>query len=217
MNVLSFTPVSREMLHEKVYAQIKQQLVSGGFYPGQKLVLRTLAQALGTSPMPVRDALHRLESIGVIVMLANRTMTVPELTAEQLADIRDVRVALEGLAIQKACAAATEADLGALQDIFERLRAAAESGDASKFLEANWLFHFGIARASHSDLIADMVEPLWLKMGPSIRLSKPDTSRMIDAVPCHRMALDGLRARDKAAAHKAIVADITGCFDMLTP
>lgn len=213
---MDFAPVARETLHEQIYQRIKERLFSGQFYPGQKLPLRSLARALGTSAMPVRDALQRLESIGVLTATANRTMAVPELSERQLHEIRDIRVALEGLAAEWAAKEALPSDILALEKPLLQMEAAAEAGNNSKFLEANWLFHFAVARATHSDLILSMIEPLWLKLGPIIRLSKPDPSRVVAAVPCHRVLFEAVKVKDGQRARAAMIADITGCcFEML--
>jgi DNA-binding GntR family transcriptional regulator len=212
---LAFAPVARETLHEQIYQRIKERLFSGQFYPGQKLPLRSLALALGTSAMPVRDALQRLESIGVLRATANRTMAVPVFTERQLQEIRDIRVALEGLAADWAAREAQPDDIAALESPLLRMEASARSGNSAEFLEANWVFHFAVARAAHSDMILSMIEPLWLKLGPAIRLSKPEPSRVVVAVPCHRVIFEAIRAKDGGRAKAAIIADITGCFDML--
>lgn len=127
---LAFVPVARETLHEQIYQRIKERLFSGQFYPGQKLPLRSLAQALGTSAMPVRDALQRLESIGVLRATANRTMAVPIFTERQLQEIRDIRVALEGLAADWAAREARPDDIAALEGPLLRMEASAKSGTA---------------------------------------------------------------------------------------
>jgi DNA-binding GntR family transcriptional regulator len=212
---MAFAPVARETLHEQIYQRIKERLFAGQFSPGQKLPLRSLARALGTSAMPVRDALQRLESIGVLTATPNRTMAVPVFTERQLQEIRDIRVALEGLAADWAAQEASPGDIAALEAPLLRMEASAKTGNSEAFLEANWVFHFAVARAAHSEMILSMIEPLWLKLGPTIRLSKPEPSRVVAAVPCHRVIFEAIRAKDGSRARAAIIADITGCFDML--
>jgi DNA-binding GntR family transcriptional regulator len=210
----TLVPVTRETLHEKIYHQIKEQLITGRFVPGQQLTLRSLARVLGTSLIPVRDALQRLESLGVLETQANRTMIVPQLSQEKLTEIREVRECLEGLAAERAARYAEPDDIQRLGTYVRMLEASAKAGDAIGFLRANWLFHIGVAEASKSSIIASMTEPLWLRMGPTIRLSKPNRDRMIEALPCHYAAFEAIAAGDAAAARHAIAADITGCFDI---
>ncbi len=212
-----FSPLSRTTLHEQIYDQIKDRLITGQFAPGQKMMLRGLAQALGTSIMPVRDALQRLESIGVLVMLPNRTMMVPEINPELVTEIMDIRVAMEGLAAERAAQRATRADVGLIEQHLSALRASAEAGDSSGFLQANWAFHRSIAQAARNQLLLSMIDPLWLRIGPLVRLSKPDRARMIKAVPFHQAIFDAILHGNGPLARSALVADVTGCYDMYMP
>ena len=91
-------PVARDTLQEQVYVRLQEALISGHFVPGQAITLRAAAEALGTSPMPVRDALRRLEIEHALVPRSNRTLGVPrEMTYASLTELREVRMALEGL------------------------------------------------------------------------------------------------------------------------
>jgi DNA-binding GntR family transcriptional regulator len=212
---LDLQPVGRKRLHEQILAQIKERLITGQFAPGQKLPLRSLAEALGTSAMPVRDALQRLESIGVLTADPHRPMEVPILDSRQLDEIREIRVALEGVAAERAARHAGSEALAALDTCFDRLAAAARSGDPTAFFRANWLFHCQLVAAGASSVMMGMIEPLWLKMGPVLRLSKPDAARMMKAVPVHGEITAAIRQRNPAAARAAVARDINGCFDML--
>src|ERR1700691_1403514 len=92
-------PVGRETLQDQVYLQLRQALMAGSFRPGQALTLRSVAEALGVSQMPVRGALERLQAEGALVaQFSRRTLNVPELRLAELAELRDIRVELEGLA-----------------------------------------------------------------------------------------------------------------------
>jgi DNA-binding transcriptional MocR family regulator len=85
----------------QVYATLRQSLMSGQLRPGEEISLRQAAAALGTSVTPVREALRQLESEGGLVVYGkNRTLRVPVITPEELCEIGDIRVQLEGLATQ---------------------------------------------------------------------------------------------------------------------
>ena len=88
-------PVEASNLHSKVYAQLRGNLMSGRFLPGQTLTLRTLAAALGTSVMPARDAVLQLSGEHALER-SGRSVRVPVLTREQFADIQRMRIVLEG-------------------------------------------------------------------------------------------------------------------------
>lgn len=203
----------QDTLNEQIYRQIKEKLITGEFRPGDQLVLRKLSAALGTSPVPVRDALQKLESIGALRL--ERTFYVPDLTKEELADIRDIRVQLEGLSAERAARNATPETMERLTAYFNALVKAANSNDPSLFLRANANFHLEIARMANSPILFDIIEPLWLRMGPSVRRSKSEPGRLKEAIPPHEQALKAIANHDEEGARAAVIADIVDCFGIL--
>ena len=93
--------------------------------------------------------------------------------------------------------------------------AKAANNDASHFLRANARFHLEIARMSNSQILFDMIEPLWLRMGPSVRMAKAQPGRLKEAIPPHEEALHAIAAHDGATAKAAVLKDIVGCFGIL--
>lgn len=88
-------PVDRESLQQQSYQALREALMKGRFMPGDTVSLRNLAQELGTSPMPVREAVQHLIAEGALVLRPNRTYAVPEMTREILAELKKLRVLLE--------------------------------------------------------------------------------------------------------------------------
>ncbi len=209
----AYKTLVQDTLNEQIYQQIKEKLIIGEFHPGDRLVLRNLATALGTSVVPVRDALQRLESLGALRL--ERVFVVPRLTIVELSDIRDIRVALEGLSAARAARAATAEGLAGLRVHFDAMADAASANDTSQFLRANARFHLHIADMSNSPILRDMIEPLWLRMGPSIRLAKAEPGKLTDAIPDHEAALAAIAAGDAVAARKAAISDVVNCFGIL--
>src|SRR6476659_3132276 len=89
-------------LRSQVYESLREALTAGRFLPGQKLTFRFVADALGVSLTPVREALRRLVAEGAFEMQPNRSVRVPLMTREKILELRDIRMALEGLAVEKA-------------------------------------------------------------------------------------------------------------------
>src|SRR3546814_15849232 len=104
----------RQTLHAHAYEQIKEALIEGVYRAGQKVTNRALAAALGTSVMPVREALRQLAAEGALDILPNRTVQVPVLTRERLLEITSIRTRLEGLAAAKAAMRLEEGDVQSL-------------------------------------------------------------------------------------------------------
>lgn len=201
-------PVNREMLHEQIYNQLKRNLMMGRFIPGQKLPLRGLAQSLGTSLMPVRDALQRLESAGCVVTTANRTMMVPEFSLKQLHDIRTLRIILEGAAAEQAAARRSDEELVILRSYVEEIKKSAEQNDIDLFLEANYHFHMKIAEMSQLSFISNFLEPLWMHIGPSVRRTVPNQALFFSSAQRHRDVYNAIASRNGAAANEAMRLDI---------
>ena len=211
--IQTYKTLVQDTLNEQIYQQIKEKLIIGEFRPGDRLVLRNLAAALGTSVVPVRDALQKLESLGALRL--ERTFIVPRLTMLELTEIRDIRVALEGLSAARAARASTPESLAGLRVHFEAMIAAARANDTSLFLRANASFHLHIADMSNSPILRDMIEPLWLRMGPSVRLAKAEPGKLIDAIPDHKIAFDAIASHNAPSARKAVVSDVVNCFGIL--
>src|SRR5688572_3725910 len=90
------------VLRDQVYASIRNSLMMGHYVPGQKLVIRDLAEAYGTSLTPVRECLRRLVAEGVLEGEAKRSVRVPRMTSAKVRELRDIRLAVEGLAVMRA-------------------------------------------------------------------------------------------------------------------
>lgn len=204
----ALSPIGRETLQGQAYDKLREALMSGRFTPGQNITLRATAAALGTSPMPVRDALRRLETERALVARSNRTLGVPEMTHGSLVELCDVRMALEGLAAEKAAAAITRAELAAVDALYQSMVEAAEAGDLIAYTRVNWAFHAEIYRASRSDLLVSLIEPIWMRVGPYVHRMMPDRESLIVSLPNHKRARDALRRHDSRLAREAIMNDI---------
>src|SRR5579864_922767 len=99
---LRFSRIERETVQQRVYEVLRDQLMRGGFEPGQKLKIAELAAAFGTSAMPVREALNRLAAERAVEAMPNRSVRVPSLSKDSLRDLMETRFAVEGLAVARA-------------------------------------------------------------------------------------------------------------------
>ena len=201
-------PVARDTLQEQVYVRLREALMSGHFVPGQAITLRAAAEALGTSPMPVRDAVRRLEIEHALVPRSNRTLGVPEMTYASLTELREVRMALEGLAAEKAALLIRADEINVAESQYQDMVAAASASNPDEYMRANWLFHSAIYRASRSHLLVSLIEPTWMRIGPYVRLMLPDRRALMDSLGNHLDALRALQKRDGVAAREAIQRDI---------
>jgi DNA-binding GntR family transcriptional regulator len=205
-------PIDTTTLHERAYAHLKKAMMAGLFRPGEAVTLRGVAEALGTSVMPVREAVRRLVSERALEMPTSRSIRVPLMSRERFDDLCRCRLLLEG---EAASLAARKADAGTLEqlealnrDIADRVR----SGDMAAMLAANQAFHFAVYSGCGSELLISMIEALWLQGGPYLNLLTSLAAEE-DAIEVdnseHEKLIGALAKRDANAARAAVRADIT--------
>lgn len=205
-----------ETLTERVYGQLKQALIAGVFSPGEKITIRQLASKLDVSPTPVRDALNALVSEGALELGRNRSVFVPVLLPGRLRELIEIRIALEGLAAEKAAPHMTPDRIAALEDHNRALVAATRSGDFKTVMERNQLFHFSIYEASGMPSLLRMIESLWLQTGGYLNLIYPAFAAGGQGLDNHDQILEALRSRDPAAVREALTRDIRYAADRVT-
>lgn len=202
-------PVDRDAtLAVKVHARLRAALVGGRLVPGQRLVHRQLAQGLGVSPTPVREALLRLVSEGALELDGRGVASVPRLAPARYEEIMDLRVELEGRAAARAALAADPAALAALEATHARLMAGRRAADGAVVLAENERFHFGVLALAELPVLRRVVESLWAQAGPTISLLYGAPRPVPPAGHPHEDLLRALRARDPAAARAAVERDL---------
>src|ERR1700754_5169498 len=116
-------------LRQQVYESLREALTAGRFVPGQKLTFRFVAGSLGVSLTPVREAIRRLVAEGAFEMRPNRSVRVPLMTRDKVLELRDIRMAVEGLATGKAAAAANRQQIAVLRRVSAELVAVRSRSD----------------------------------------------------------------------------------------
>ena len=101
-------------LRDVVFNTLRQAILKGELKPGERLMEIALAERLGVSRTPIREAMRKLEQEGLVVMIPRRGAQVANITEKDLNDVLEVRIALENVAIEKACARMTEEEMGIL-------------------------------------------------------------------------------------------------------
>ncbi len=213
---LGLARIARETVQQRVYGALRDQLMRGGFEPGQKLKIAELAEAFGTSAMPVRDALNRLTVERALETLPSRTVRVPALSKDALQDLRETRFAVEGLAISRAASNMTAESLAVLERLIEAQSETDEEHVSEQSAEQNRAFHFTIYRESGSTVLLPIIESLWLQFGPYLR----EASERFDGgagrgTNFHLDILNALSRGDGIAARAALEADIGRSFDLV--
>jgi len=121
----------------QVYNRLREALFTGKLLPGESLTIRNLAAMLGTSPMPVREALQRLVAEHALTQLPNRTFCVTPFTAAMFRELMRVRMAVEGLAANQAVRRITPETIARLREINLEMKAGVEEGVPTAVMTAN--------------------------------------------------------------------------------
>jgi DNA-binding GntR family transcriptional regulator len=198
-------------LQERVYRELRNSLYQGHFIPGAPVTIRSLAAALGTSPMPVREAMQRLVAERALVQTPNRTVRVAGLTAEAFDELTRIRMEIEGFAAQRAAQRSTPELCARLRAVNESFRAAVAADDAMGMLERNQIFHFELYHAAGANELLQIIESLWLRFGPVLAFVRniPGSTVMFKrGGDIHERIIVALEQGDAARARFSLALDI---------
>jgi DNA-binding GntR family transcriptional regulator len=184
---------------ERAYGAIKAMILSGAQKGGARLPEDALAAELGISRTPVRDALRRLQSEGLITITPNSGARVASWSAEELDEIAHMRVLLEGYAVELAARKITPAELdrlAAIADEMESAFTADGSPDIDLISRRNADFHREIAQAAKNPRLYASLEPLWNLSLMVRRFALFGEERLARSASHHREILEALRSGD---------------------
>ena len=148
-------------MQEIVYDTIRDAILSGRYWPGQRLVADELAKEIGVSRMPVREALHRLEATRLVTLTPHRRAVVNELSEAEIIEIYHIRAVLDGLATRLSAPHLTKPDYDRLNAILDQMAAAAKGKDLNRVLRVNRDFHQIIWQAAHASRLHSLLENLY--------------------------------------------------------
>lgn len=179
-----------------VATAIKEMIHSGELEPGSTLRQRDVAEKLGVSPTPVREALRQLEAEGFVVYTAHSSAVVVRSEDATLYENALIRAALEALGTEIATRKATEDDLAELEAVNEEFAVA----DGSEAKALNRSFHFRIYEFAQSPVLKAQLNLLWrtLDGGPRVTRSQAESAAQ------HREIIAAMRAGDDAKAGELV-------------
>jgi DNA-binding GntR family transcriptional regulator len=195
-------------LQEQLYQRIREGLLAGRFQPGQALKIRDLAAQWGTSPMPVRAALQRLVAEGALEGEQQRSVRVPAMTRQRYEHIVQVRLALEGLAVELATPRLGQAELASLRDCVQRMERAIEQRQVQAYLDANSQFHLQLYGACGNPVLVRSIESLWLQIGPFFNRLFTEADLSLRLNDFHEQAFAAIESGDAKAARQAMEQDL---------
>jgi DNA-binding GntR family transcriptional regulator len=180
---------------ELAYSNLRSAIHAGKYRPGDRMRETELAETLGISRTPIRDALKRLESDGLLVAAPRRGLIVAALDQQQVSELYAVRDVLEGLAGRLAAQHASAAEIAAMRDQLERQRRTHDD-DVAALARLNRLFHDVIYRAARNRYVIEVLD--WfessLALLPGTTYAAP--GRPANALAEHSVIVDAIAQRD---------------------
>jgi DNA-binding GntR family transcriptional regulator len=191
---------------EYAYQELRRRILEDELAPGERLLLRPLADELGLSVMPVRDALRMLEGDGLVTLESHRGATVTDISRDAVLETISARMWLEVLAVREAALTHTDASMRAVEKAIKATRTAAERSDGAAFTRANRQLHEAI-EAPASDTLKELIRELWERLWQvrrRVALYTTVPERIPEAQAEHEALVEGLRKRDSDAAGAAM-------------
>jgi DNA-binding GntR family transcriptional regulator len=198
-------------LSDIAYEKISDAIVNGHFAPGERLTIRGLAEMLGTSSTPVRDAVKRLILERALEQRNSRDIRVPHMGSATYSEIARIRMELEGLAADAAARTASPAEISELERNVALNEKAIAAKNWSAATELNRGFHFKLVEMASMPILDGILKNLWLQAGPPIAAyyQHGGTALVIQ----HHEILEALRTGNSERARLAIVEDIHSAID----
>lgn len=187
-------------IREAVYEQLKMTILSGAYEVNERLLEHDLAAKMNVSRTPVREALRRLESEGLLEALPKQGLVVKSYTDDDIREIYMIREALECLAAEFAAIKATDEDIALLEKLVMDMERLNEEADSIEALEAHRHFSEAYNRASHMPTLVHLIESLKGQVARFRHVSLSGPERRESAYLEHKELLNALKARDPERA-----------------
>lgn len=211
VDLRSYLPADESLgMNRRAYLTLREALQIGAYRPGTHLNIKPIAEELGMSSMPVREAMGRLSSESVLEIMPNRGFRVPVLQIETFRELLTLRIRLEEMAGAHAAVLAKHVEIEHVAQLYEDM-VAAQKYSIDEALRIHRQFHFAIYKLANMPVMMEFIDQLWLRMGPHIYSSLKQMWAM-DVVR-HREIVAALRARDSVGVAQAIRDDIASGSD----
>lgn len=200
--------------HERVYRSLRDLILFGGLAPGEPVTIQGLVERLDAGMTPVREALRRLSAEGALNTMGNRRIVVPILDHKAITELTEARLALEPRLAARAAARCSPEGIAQLREIDLRLDQAILNGDVTSYLRENHAFHQHMNQMADAPILTDLVDGLWLRFGPSLRIvcGQMGTRNLPDM---HKDLLEALESKNIEAASAAMAGDVSQGMDQI--
>ncbi len=195
-------------LREVVFEHLRNSILDGSLKPGERLMELQLAEQLGVSRTPIREAIRKLELEGLVEMIARKGAYVADLSIKDILDALEVRMNLEGLAANLASQRMDEEDIGELKDILKEFEDSIGSTDKEKMIELDDLFHSKIVQGSRNSKLIQIVHGLQEQLQRFRVIYFTEYNEHKDLLKYHQAILNAIINKDPEKAEKYAVTHI---------
>ncbi|MGN1001668.1 MAG: GntR family transcriptional regulator [Oscillospiraceae bacterium] len=195
---------SRPSKQSVAYSYLRTAIITGRFPPEKPLVEREICDKLGVSRTPVREALRRLGSEGLVDFVPNRGVFVAALSKEKAAQLYEMKEALEGMAARLCAERASEDALARMAECIALHRSYAENGEFEIAVDLDLRFHVILVESCGNPLIEQHAKSLLLQTRRLSQLAVYDTDQMEQFIRQHQTILDSIRNHDVTASIEAV-------------
>lgn len=214
---LASAALEHRSLREQVADVIRERIVTGDLAPGTRLVERTLAEKLGVSRVPVRDALHQLHGEGFLTQESRSGMVVTSIDRRMVEELFDVREALEVLGVRQAAERATPAQIQQLRAELEGSAAALRRGDTDAFDAFNRRFHDLLNEMADNATLAMIMQPLAGRLRWLLGQNQDGARMQAEHAELYEAIAAGDTERATAAARSHVHSSRELAFEVLYP
>lgn len=211
----SFNPVDPRTLRQSVTEAIRQGIVEGDLLPGTQVNQAQIAEQLGVSRGPVREALGQLEEEGLIKNVPYKGTFVTEITGDYISELYSIRHAIETFAVREATQRATPKDIADLRAVLAEMYAAAELADMSRMGTLDIQFHYVICRSAHHSLLLQVWKSIEIGVRRCLALRHRIYKSPADVIGTHPDILAAIEAGEAERASAILGIHIAEAGDQL--
>lgn len=189
--------------NDAVYLLIKEEIVNGSFHPGERLTVAQLAKKYNVSPMPVREALKRLQQDGLIENVPHVGARVMQFDFDKFKEIVYIRNILEPLAVKLAASFLTDEQIEELEELINKMRSCVENKDIKSYTRLNNQFHDYLYKNCGNSTLYEIITSLREKSEHSRSIFSRDVSRIDKSFEEHEKCFKYLKLKDSKKAYES--------------
>lgn len=205
---------------QRIYRDLKGQILTGKLNPGERIIVSKISESMGTSPMPVREAIKMLQQDGLVDVIPYAGATVKKIDGREYNEISAIRILLEPYAARLAAERMTDAQIEKLQSICDEIDVAVAKGERAGFTDGNLKFHAYINSHCGNQTLSEIINQITEKSKITRQFYLLDEKRISEAQKEHKLIMQYIRERNadaveelirqnKIGGHEAILKEIT--------